>query len=86
MDPTKIARLFLSAFALIFALIIAVVCNALMGGPDPSRPPAYVLDSVLVVGSQGAGDVTVQLVEMSDGTTCAVLIGYKKSGIDCNFQ
>ena len=79
-------KTFVGAFALIFALIIAEVCNALMDGPDPSRPPADVLESVLVEGESGAGDVTVQLVEMSDGTTCAVLIGYKKSGIDCNFR
>jgi len=81
-----IEKCFVGAFACIFALIIAVVCNALMDGPDPSLPPADVLESVVVEGSSGAGDVTVQLVEMSDGTTCAVLIGYKKSGIDCNFR
>ena len=81
----NLEKCFVGAFALIFALIIAVVCNVLMDGPDPSRPPADVLESVLVEGSSGAGDVTVQLVEMSDGTTCAVLIGYKKSGIDCNW-
>ena len=80
-----IEKVFVGAFVSIFALIIAVLCNVLMDGPDPSRPPADVLESVVVEGSSGAGDVTVQLVEMSDGTTCAVLIGYKKSGIDCNW-
>ena len=81
-----IEKVLLGTFALIFALIIAVVCNVLMDGPDPSRPPADVLESVLVEGSNGKGDVQVQLVEMSDGTTCAVLIGYKQYGIDCNFR
>ena len=81
-----IEKVLLGTFALIFALIIAVVCNVLMDGPDPSRPPADVLESVLVEGESGAGGGPGQLVEMSDGTTCAVLIGYKKSGIDCNFR
>ena len=36
--------------------------------------------------SNGFGSADVKLVELKDGTKCAVMIGARKGGIDCDWS
>jgi len=36
--------------------------------------------------SEGLGSADVKLVKLSDGTKCAILVGYNKSSIACDWK
>lgn len=64
----------------IFVLIIPVVIFILAVVPSKTAGK----DALPVSDSFGSGDV--QLVTLSDGTKCAVLIGMYKGAISCNWK
>jgi hypothetical protein len=57
---------------------IALVLAFLVAGCSETSPGA-----IDVSGSGGFAEV--KIVTMQDGTKCAVLSGYKKGGIDCDW-
>ena len=69
------------------ALLLTVCWGALLvagctGGPaEVAQEPN---GTVSVKNNEGFGSVT--LVKLEDGTKCAVLIGYNKGGIHCDWK
>ena len=59
-------------FAVVFVMIAIVGCT------KQGNTQATVSDG------NGQGDVA--LVILNDGTKCAVIVGYSKGGIDCNWN
>ena len=58
---------------------------ALAGCSDPVPQQRPVFGGV-VVGDAYNGIGTVQTIQLEDGTRCAVLIGYRKGAISCDWK
>lgn len=56
--------------------IIALVCVLVLAGCTNNTEQIV---------SDGGGSGGVKLIVLSDGTKCAVIVGYAKGGIDCNW-
>ena len=65
---------------------IAIVGRALVTACGPSQVQTRTGSdgSTLISNREGAGSITE--VRLEDGTRCAVLIGYNKGGISCDWQ
>lgn len=61
----------MKSLAVVVLLLVLSGCNTSPGAQDVSS-------------SSGRGEV--KIVKLEDGTTCAVLIGYRKGAISCNWK
>lgn len=66
----KLIFILVSVAALVFFLV--------------STSPVYTSSGPIIVENHGVPTV-VRMVTLEDGTKCAVLIGYRKGGIDCDW-
>jgi major membrane immunogen (membrane-anchored lipoprotein) len=66
--------------------IIAIVSCVLVTACGPSHVQTQNASdgSIYINNRDGAGSITE--VRLEDGTRCAVLIGYNKGGISCDWQ
>ena len=60
-------------------LLLTVGCS-----PGPMEVSQTANGSVVV--SNASGEATVSLVTLEDKTRCAVLVGFRKGGIDCHWK
>jgi hypothetical protein len=63
--------------------LIVLVALVLAGCGKP-HDPKYHENGVTVYDSGGSG--SVQEITLTDGTRCAILVGYSKGGIDCDWN
>ena len=64
---------------------LLLLCLALAGCSDPVPQQRPVFGGV-VVGDAYNGNAAVQTIQLEDGTRCAVLIGYRKGAISCDWK
>lgn len=60
--------------------LFSLVALLLVGCDEPGRGPSTTIDAGT---SFYSGEV--KEIRLSDGTVCAVLLGYQRGGIDCNW-
>lgn len=63
------------------ALLVTVLA---LVGCSQGHPPQPSANGIAV--SNGDGQAEIQVVTLRDGTRCAVLIGYRKGAISCDWR
>jgi hypothetical protein len=63
--------------------LIVLVALVLAGCGAPPNPKHY--GNGIAVGGEG-GSASIQEITLTDGTRCAILVGYEKGAISCDWN